>query len=1825
VTFTSANWDTAQAVTVTGVDDFGVDGGVAYTIVTGAASSTDGSYSGLNAADVGVTNLDDDAAGITVVPTSGLTTTEGGGTAAFTVVLDTQPTGDVTIGLSSSDVSEGTVAPASVTFTSANWDTAQAVTVTGVDDFGVDGGVAYAIVTGAASSTDGSYSGLNAADVGVTNLDDDTSFAVDLRLSPERDRVESGQPVRYTLEIRNRLSVALPNFEVQHELPPRFGYLPGTSTRDGLPIADPSGTRVQRFTLNTLAAFTDLNGDGQAGPGEPGYLTLSWVLVPGASATPGTYLNAAVAFAGCSTCEVSNRAEATVHVAEDAFLARGTVVGRVFEDSDRDGLQSQGEKGLAGAVVILDDGTSVGTDAEGRFHVPDVDPGPRVVKLDLGRLGLPATATTETSPVAYVSPGLLSVVRFGVSFERDTVEIGRPPVSGLAIVAHGIDRSAIVAGNALRAALVVNGMAVPLRTVDALLSTGELAEVLRLDGDHLRDPAVFALDASDTSSTRDWALDVRDQEGGVLWSISGRGAPARTLRWDGTGSGSSRLQGGEVYEYQLRVTYEDGQEIRGPRRAFGVDRRTSIAMTMTGNAFEEDRAVLSPAAGEALAELAKALRRSPSETVIVEGHTDSVGSAARNLALSRARADAAVRYLVDRERIPRSRLVVRAFGEERPVANNATPEGRELNRRIEIHGQGTEVRRARLYDVYRGEASARIGGLSVPVDSAGRFSCAVPLPPGDTLAVTLSDRQGRTASARVRLPRLEILEPRGEVRVPYGETGTGVTVGQRGAGRGLPQVAGHSAAEWERAAAHVLVSGRTDPGNRVEVDGDVIPVTQTGEFGKEVPLHVGENGIALVVRNPEGTLRVANLGVRVLDGADGGQDVVVVERIPDLSVALPPAASVLSSRDLRLSGRTRPGHRVWANAESLHVDHDGAFSGTVTLPEGKSNLKIAVEDAEGHRGEIDRPIDVRSKRLFLVALADGVIGKTTGAALGGAGGSEGVWTEGRVAYHLKGWIAGRYLVTSAFDSRRREFGSLFSDLDDAGRDRLLVNLDPDRLYPVYGDSSTVAYGAPGGGRFFLAVEGEALRASVGDFPISIDEVELAAFHRTLYGAQVHVGRRAESPNSGTSLTAFGAAARHVHLRDEIRATGGSLYYLSHRDIVEGSLQVSLVVRDRDTGLPLARFRQQRGGDFLAKEVEGRLLFMRPIPSVWDDGSLVDSDRLHGHPVTIEVEYEARGSVGERAAVGGRLRQPIAPFLAVGGTLIQDEAGAAAYRLWSGDAEVKVGSHARIVGEVAESRGVAGGTFVSEDGGLSFADEDSAITRRGGAWKVAADLDVGGWLQKPGRIKLSGFVRRSEPGFTGANDRGGLGFDRHGARVSFEAGRWGRWGARYDRERRLGIGAGDSGAVRNASLVGVHWRRDAGPFGAASEFEQRTVDAVDAESATVRTGAARLWWRPFRPIRTTAERQQTFSGAPDHRTSLGLEWLPLPSLALELRGSDGTTGRALRGGVALTVAGNQLYLREERTEGMGMPTGSTLVGVQSALGSMGRTYSEYRWLHDADETRTQSVVGLERGWSHASGILLRLSGEHSARQSSPGGGSRLALSSDLSYRGRLPIAATTRGEYRVDGAAGRQRQVLTSSRVEWNLVTGVSLRGDYRLSFTRDRVANQTPARYEERSFGIAFRPPRSDRVEGLARWTRLEDRRFAAPGDTTLTETTLGVTALEATVRIVPGIDWVGKAAARTRRDARGVLATGAAHSLLWAQRLEYTVRKPFRYGVEYRVLSQREVGDRLGGWLNEISWDSTPHFRLGVGYNFTRFSGDPLETGPESAHGWFVRAQSRY
>jgi len=203
--FTPTNWATPQTVTVYGVNDTIDDGDVAYTILTAPAISSDPNYRGLDADDVAVINQDnDDPPGITVTPTSGLVTTEAGGTATFTVVLVTQPVSNVEIRTTSSDPSEGVALPSRLIFTPTNWATPQTVTVYGVNDTVNDGDVAYTILTAPAISSDPNYRGLNADDVAITNQNIFVPPGITVTPTSGLETTEAGGTATFTVVLASR-------------------------------------------------------------------------------------------------------------------------------------------------------------------------------------------------------------------------------------------------------------------------------------------------------------------------------------------------------------------------------------------------------------------------------------------------------------------------------------------------------------------------------------------------------------------------------------------------------------------------------------------------------------------------------------------------------------------------------------------------------------------------------------------------------------------------------------------------------------------------------------------------------------------------------------------------------------------------------------------------------------------------------------------------------------------------------------------------------------------------------------------------------------------------------------------------------------------------------------------------------------------------------------------------------------------------------------------------------------------------------------------------------------------------------------------------------------------------------------------------------------------------------------------------------------------------------------------------------------------------------------------------------------------------------------
>ena len=171
LTFTPMNWDTAQTVTVTA----GNDGDSANDSVslTHSAQSTDSGYQGITIAGVAVTVNDNDEPSVTVSTMALTVTEEDTAGASYTVVLDSQPTADVTVTVAGHAGTDVTLTPSSatLTFTPMNWDTAQTVTVTAGNDG--DSANDSVSLTHSAQSTDSGYQGITIAGVAVTVNDND--------------------------------------------------------------------------------------------------------------------------------------------------------------------------------------------------------------------------------------------------------------------------------------------------------------------------------------------------------------------------------------------------------------------------------------------------------------------------------------------------------------------------------------------------------------------------------------------------------------------------------------------------------------------------------------------------------------------------------------------------------------------------------------------------------------------------------------------------------------------------------------------------------------------------------------------------------------------------------------------------------------------------------------------------------------------------------------------------------------------------------------------------------------------------------------------------------------------------------------------------------------------------------------------------------------------------------------------------------------------------------------------------------------------------------------------------------------------------------------------------------------------------------------------------------------------------------------------------------------------------------------------------------------------------------------------------------------------
>lgn len=302
-----------------------------------------------------------------------------------------------------------------------------------------------------------------------------------------------------------------------------------------------------------------------------------------------------------------------------------------------------------------------------------------------------------------------------------------------------------------------------------------------------------------------------------------------------------------------------------------------------------------------------------------------------------------------------------------------------------------------------------------------------------------------------------------------------------------------------------------------------------------------------------------------------------------------------------------------AAATSPDVSQENQTDGqlVVQLDGGEAAIKLIGSGAPGdarlhaQTGQLEAEGRVRitseERPAILVGLAEMSFGK--GIPEVGLRREEGNY-RGRISFFYSGRLLGSNMLTLAYDSQRPINRT-------AGRDRMF-QLDPlDRVYPLFGDSSTRYEAAQSNSKLYARIDRKRSFAMFGDFEADM-EAPLMGYARKLTGVKVHLEN-----SSGDSVTVTGARPDTAFARDVFAAGSLGILQLSRGEILPGSEVVALEVRDRrNPEVIISRETLTRSVDYHLDALTGRLILLRYI-STFDYG-------LNLLQLVVTYEHRATG-------------------------------------------------------------------------------------------------------------------------------------------------------------------------------------------------------------------------------------------------------------------------------------------------------------------------------------------------------------------------------------------------------------------------------------------------------------------------------------------------------------------------------------------------------------------------------------------------------------------------
>lgn len=1064
-------------------------------------------------------------------------------------------------------------------------------------------------------------------------------------------------------------------------------------------------------------------------------------------------------------------------------------------------------------------------------------------------------------------------------------------------------------------------------------------------------------------------------------------------------------------------------------------------------------------------------------------------------------------------------------------------------------------------------------GLQATTDARGQYHLAGVLPGGGPAgARAFGDRALKLA--RHTLPpgarfttdetRVVPLSPGALVQIDFG---VDVPAPEAPLPRPLPAGASPPAGPAVRLVDGALLyalTGVAAPGARVVV----CPATPTcaeaavdrksGAWRVEVPLDRGRTRLAVVTAWPDGRVTVGARDVFQLSRSEGGALIVPRDEEPRAVLRFP--AAPLAEPTFLLEGRLLGGAATPALAaleiagQRVTPDARGQIQVRLRLPGEGAAIPVAIRFADGLSARFDQRQEGRGDFVLLVGLAEGKVGYVL---RDGAAGQSGLFAAGRVKLYAKGRIQGRWLLEGGLDLDSTAIDS-WRDLFRGDPQKIFRNLDPDRFYTVYGDASQTTAAAQSRARLFVKIEIEGAQLLFGNFQTGLTGVELGRYSRAVTGGRISYVRASTEPPGPdgrprpptTQVILFGAWLQTAQAHDELRGTGGSLYYLSHKNIVEGSEQVRIELRDQISNRPQSNAAQRATVDYEIDYLAGRVLLREPLQTVAPTPTLVRSGVLDGDRPYLVVDYEyiVDGDVDE-GTLGARATQAIGP-VRVGATIVNELRTGSGYTLLGGDVTVDLKQYGAIVAEYAHSYGALTSFARSDDGGLRWVaaagtSQASARDRQGNAWKVEADLQFFGE-----RLRLRPYARGIDQGYTDTAHAQEAGFLQWGAEV--EARLWKlSLRAHYDERRftqtqydaagalirdtageglarrliRRDIGGDLGGSFGRVTVrLGVRSERLAGDDG---DGAAATTSVVDPALAGARTAiGARVDLRVLPRLSLYALGQyaveKSGAGLLGRDNSLGALGLvaALPwALSLQAEGSGGVAGfGGLLGLRSEPVRGRVLYgtvtLSQDRDDRLSATVAAG--GRERLLDKNGNAratlFAEDQFRDGPVELGGRShvvatgvdlpvwrrlVLGatFERGTVAPSGTPFAGAGaqpiERTAGTASASwAGERVRAQLRAEVRADTTPAATS-GLPMSDPAAPRDQTALS-----W-LVSGMTtlrphpdltIRAKIFFARAADATANdRTLARSSEASVGFAWRPSFTDRISLFGRYTFLDE------------------------------------------------------------------------------------------------------------------------------------------